>query len=59
MKKPDIPPIPKPMDDRRRFDSAVKECLEILLARRADAIKPLETTDDISLKVNEILARLQ
>jgi hypothetical protein len=67
MHKPAIPSVPKPGDNRSRFDSAVKECLEILLSRRADRITPLEpntiaplTTDDvISNKVNELLARLQ
>ena len=67
MHKPAIPSIPKPGENRTRFDSAVKECLEILLSRRAERIDPLEpntlaplTTDDvISNKVNELLARLQ
>lgn len=59
MKKPAIPAVPKPGSDRARFDTAVKECLELLMARRGGKTVELTTTDAISLKVNEILARLQ
>lgn len=38
MKKPGIPPIPKPGEDRARFDAAIKEAIEILTARRAPVI---------------------
>lgn len=62
MKKPAIPVTPRAGDDRHRFDSAVKENIEILTARRVAVIKPLldaATTTEIIDKVNELLARLQ
>lgn len=57
--KPAIPSVPKEGDDRRKFDTAVKECLEILMSRRVPEIKLLETTDTTSLKLNELLNRIQ
>lgn len=44
-KKPAIPEIPKPGQDRRRFDSAVKEALEIIMGRRIDPIEVLGLLD--------------
>ena len=63
MKKPGIPPTPKPGEDRRKFDGALKESLEIIMGRRGEAIKPLDpataTAADCAAKINEILDRLQ
>jgi len=62
-RKPGIPPAPKPGEDRRKFDGAIKETLEVLTARRGDAITLLDpataTAEDCANKINEILARLQ
>lgn len=62
MKKPAIPIAPRIGDDRYRFDSALKENIEIITARRVAVLKPLleaATTTEIINKVNELLARLQ
>ncbi len=62
MRKPAIPPVPKRGEDRARFDQALRENIEILTARRVDAITPLEATatqaEQIA-KINEVIARLQ
>lgn len=62
MRKPGIPPIPKPGDDRSRFDGAVKESLEILMGRRGVAIETLPedaSLSDVIAKVNELIELLQ
>ena len=62
MRKPAIPVIPKSGQDRTRFDSALKETLEIIKGDRGGKINPLDTAataEQIALKVNEILALLQ
>lgn len=38
MKKPGIPPVPKPHEDRARFDAAVKEAIESIMGRRGTPI---------------------
>ncbi len=62
-RKPAIPPVPKRGEDRARFDQAVRENIEILTARRADAITLLDpataTAEDCAHKINEILNRMQ
>jgi hypothetical protein len=62
-KKPAIPPVPKPGEDRARFDRAVKENIETITGRRLQAIQSLNldtaTAADCAAKINEILARLQ
>lgn len=62
-KKPAIPPVPKPGEDRARFDRAIKENIEIVTARRLARISLLDastaTAADCAEKINEILARLQ
>lgn len=62
-KKPAIPSVPRPSDDRTRFDGAIKEGMEILMARRVAPIELLDpstaTAEDCANKINEILARLQ
>lgn len=65
MRKPSIPPVPKKGDDRARFDGAVKESLEIVMARRKGAtpIVALDpataTAADCARTLNEIIERLQ
>jgi len=62
MRKPGIPPVPKPGESRDRFDSALKETTEIFKGDRGGKINPLNTAataEQIALKVNEILALLQ
>lgn len=39
--KPAIPPVPKPGEDRTRFDTAIKECMEIIIGRRLATVKEL------------------
>lgn len=58
MKKPAIPQVPKLQEPRDRFDSSVKETLEILTGRRGTPIADLATTAttaQIIAKINEIL----
>lgn len=62
--KPQIPPIPPSSlaGDRKPFDVAVKESIEIITGIRGEPIKTLPTTAslaDVIRKVNEIIARLQ
>lgn len=63
MRKPALPAIPKQGEDRARFDSAVKENLNVLTGRIGGAITPLDrdtaTLDDVAAKINEILEQLQ
>lgn len=58
-----IPDVPKTADRTRfRFDSALKENLEVLTGRRAAPVKLLEdgaSNDQIIAKINEVIARLQ
>jgi len=59
--KPAIPPAPSD-PQRARFDGALKECLEILMARRVEPIRPLPadaTLAQVVAKLNELLVRLQ
>jgi hypothetical protein len=61
VRKPAIPSAPKD-PARARFDSSVKENLEILLGRRGDRIQLLDenaSLDDVIAKVNEIIGLLQ
>lgn len=62
-KKPAIPSTPKPGEDRRRFDQALRENIEILTGLRADPIALLDpataTAEDCAKKLNEIIERLQ
>ena len=60
---PAIKRVP-PSDDneRRSFDGAVKETLEIITGRRGVQVKPLQagaSSDDVVAKVNEVIALLQ
>jgi hypothetical protein len=62
--KPSIPNIPPSAvnSDRRQFDSAVKETLEVLTGKRGVRIEALQSTAslaDVIAKVNEIIDRLQ
>lgn len=63
MRKPAIPGTPKPGENRARFDQALRENIEILTARRSDAIALMDpstaTAEDCAKKINEILTRLQ
>ena len=63
MKKPALPPVPKTGEDRTRFDSAVKENLNVLTGRIGTPIALLNrdtaTLDDVAAKINELLERLQ
>lgn len=63
MTKPAIKRVP-PTDDneRRSFDGAVKETLEIITGRRGTPIKALQSgasSDEIAAKINEVIALLQ
>lgn len=62
MRKPAIPVVPRNDQDRSRFDSSVKESLETIKGDRGGKISPLNTSatsEQIAMKVNEILALLQ
>lgn len=62
MKKRPIPLAPAGDAARARFDSAVKENLEILMGQRGGRIEPLPasaSTADIIAKINEIIERMQ
>lgn len=58
---PRVPPVQDP--ERRGFDEAVKERLEILFGSRGVKIEALNTatatTEQCASKINEILALLQ
>jgi hypothetical protein len=61
-KKPGIPLPPKPGEDRTRFDSAVKESLEVIMGRRGFTIAALPSAasnTQIIDKINEIIATIQ
>lgn len=61
-KKRAIPRAPAQGDDRRQFDQAVKENLEILMGQRAGRIERIKqdaTLAEVIAKVNEIITRLQ
>lgn len=63
MKKPGLPPVPKPDEDRSRFDQATKESLEVIMGRRGSAVKVLDPTTatlaDVIAKVNELIEVVQ
>lgn len=62
MKKPSIPQLPGPNDNRQGFDRSIKETLEIITGRRGHAIGLLPSsasTAEIVAKLNEIIGRLQ
>lgn len=62
MKKPAIPPAPNTDTARTRFDSAVKERLEIIGGERngrIQALKSSATLADTIAKINEIINRIQ
>jgi hypothetical protein len=63
MKKPAIPPAPKPGEDRGRFDQSIKESMEVIMGRRGDPIALLDpataTAEDCANKINEMLALMQ
>jgi len=63
MKKPGIPPVPKPGEDRTRFDQAIKESLEIVMGRRGTPIQRQDfatgSDEQLCAKVNEILGVMQ
>jgi hypothetical protein len=61
MRKPAIPTIPKD-NGSEKFNKTVKECLETIMGRRSDQIKPLNadaSSSDVINKINEIIERLQ
>jgi hypothetical protein len=60
--KPGIPSIPRNDPLRTRFDTAIKERLEIIGGDRGDIIQPLSldaTLPQAIAKLNEIIALLQ
>lgn len=62
MRRPAIPPVPRLLEERQRFDSALKERLELLAGERGPNIKPLASDADLTAvvaKINEIVALLQ
>lgn len=57
-----IPRIPRPGDDRTRFDEAIKENIESIMGQRGGKIDPLPNTAtlaDVIAKVNEIISQMQ
>lgn len=63
MPKP-VPPLPRSSvgTDRRPFDEAVKENLEVIAGQRGTklvALKPAATLDDVVAKLNEVIVLLQ
>lgn len=63
MPKP-IPTLPRSSigTDRRPFDEAVKENLEVIAGQRGGklaALKPGAALDDVAAKLNEVIALLQ
>lgn len=62
MKKPAIPSVPKPGQDRFRFDTAVKERLEMIGGDRMGKIEPLPATAtlaDVIAAVNAMIEATQ
>lgn len=63
MPKRSIPSVPKDsIGDRQQFDTAVKENLEIILGQRnsrVDGLSPGSSTDQIIVKINELIKLLQ
>lgn len=63
MSKRIIPPVPKSADLARvKFDEVVRENLQIITGQRVDPIAELLSTDsldDVILKINELIRRLQ
>lgn len=62
MSKRIVPPVPKPGENRMKFDEAVRENLQIITGQRVDALVALPSdasTDEIIAKINEVIARLQ
>tara|TARA_R110000868_G_scaffold331496_3_gene592484 strand:+ start:4275 stop:4466 length:192 start_codon:yes stop_codon:yes gene_type:complete len=63
MRKPAIPAVPRIADNRTRFDSSLKECIETITGRNGGSISLLNrdtaTLDDCAAKINEIIELLQ
>lgn len=62
MKKRAIPSIPIGQQPREKFDTALKEDLEIIMGQRGARVGALPATAtlaEVIAKVNEILTRLQ
>lgn len=62
MKKPAIPPVPRLADTRERFDSALKERLEIIGGDRGGKLSKLPVDADLPTvvaKINELIEVLQ
>lgn len=63
MSKRIIPPVPKSSDlARTKFDEAVRENLQIITGQRVDPVAellPTASLDDVILKLNELIRRLQ
>lgn len=61
MKKPAIPTAPK--DPRRsRFDTSIKETLEIITGARGTRLEPLASNaglSDVITKINELIDTMQ
>lgn len=41
VRKPGIPNVPRPGEDRRKFDKAIKECVEFIIGRRLAKVEEL------------------
>lgn len=63
MKKRPVPPIPANADrELRAFLDPMKENLEIIAGLRGGQVKPLTgspTLEEVAMKLNEVIARLQ
>jgi hypothetical protein len=62
MKKPAIPSVPKAGEERGRFDSAVKERLELIAGERGGKLAKLPADADLAAavaRINELIERLQ
>lgn len=58
MKKPGIPAVPKPGENRERFDKAIKETLETLTGARGTRINKLHADAglaDVIATINALL----
>lgn len=62
MRRPAIPPVPRLLDERQRFDASLKERLEQIAGERGGIVRPLPADaalPAVVAKINEIIELLQ